>query len=140
MGQKIVSQLDAEGFFVGAVVADESPLEPGVFLIPGGAIDKAPPANVEQGKRYRPFGAGWRGEVLPVEPEAPARVEPSPADMERESIAARLAEIDQESIRPAREIAAALAKGEPAPAFPVGKLEALEAEAAAHRARLSALA
>lgn len=139
MAQKIVSQLDQAGYFVAPVVADESPLEPGVFLIPGGAVDKAPPASMEPGKRYRPWGAGWRGEAVPVEPE-PAAVERSAADLERESIVARLAEIDQESIRPAREVAAALARGEQAPAFPVGKLEALEAEAAAHRARLAALA
>lgn len=46
---KIVSQLDANGYFVAAVEADQSPLEPEVFLIPGGAIDVAPP-TIPQGK------------------------------------------------------------------------------------------
>ena len=64
---KTVSQLDFTGFFVCAVEADESPLEPGVFLIPGGAIDRAPPKILEPGKRYRPWGYGWRGEDIPVE-------------------------------------------------------------------------
>ena len=40
---KVISQLDDEGVFIGAVMADESPLEKDVFLIPGGAIDEAPP-------------------------------------------------------------------------------------------------
>lgn len=40
---KTVSQLDHNGYFVGTVEADESPLEPGVFLIPGGAIDVSAP-------------------------------------------------------------------------------------------------
>lgn len=57
MSEKIVSQLDAQGYFMGPVVADESPLEPGVFLLPGGAIDVEPPA-VQDGKV-----ALWQGEA-----------------------------------------------------------------------------
>lgn len=57
--EKTSSQLDAEGYFVGVVIADESPLEPGVFLIPGGAVD-LPPPEARAGKRYRPNGlGGW---------------------------------------------------------------------------------
>lgn len=37
--QKIVSQLDSEGYFIAEVLADESPLEPGVFLLPAGCAD-----------------------------------------------------------------------------------------------------
>lgn len=33
---KTVYQTNAEGYFVGPVQADPSPLEPGVWLIPGG--------------------------------------------------------------------------------------------------------
>jgi hypothetical protein len=55
---KFVSQLDNFGYFTGAVIADESPLEPGVFLIPGGAIDEPPP-SIPSGKR-----AKWQGEWL----------------------------------------------------------------------------
>ncbi len=67
---KIVSQLDANGYFAGAVEADESPLEPGVFLIPGGAID-VPPPNVPQGKV-----ALWQNGWVFVNPPEPEQEEP----------------------------------------------------------------
>ncbi|WZB76918.1 tail fiber assembly protein [Achromobacter insuavis] len=58
--EKIVSQLSADGYFINPVAADESPLEPGVYLIPGGAIDISPP-DVEAGKAYKldGSGSGW---------------------------------------------------------------------------------
>lgn len=57
---KVMSQLDGEGYFLGPTRADESPLEPGVFLIPGGAIPQDPPDPIEPGKCYKPDGAdGW---------------------------------------------------------------------------------
>lgn len=49
---KHVCQLDSSGFYVGQVVADESPLEPGVFLVPAGCVDVAPPAS-EDGVMHR---------------------------------------------------------------------------------------
>lgn len=56
---RIVSQLDSEGYFWAAVVADPSPQEPDVFHIPGGAID-LPPPEVIASKCYRPDGrGGW---------------------------------------------------------------------------------
>jgi hypothetical protein len=59
--QKRVSQLDEQGYFVGPVMADLSPLDkPGHYLIPGGAIDCAPPDSMERGRLYRPAeGGGW---------------------------------------------------------------------------------
>lgn len=60
----IVSQLDDDGYFVSAVMADESPLEPGVYLIPGGAVDVAPP-SVLPGKRAKLVGDSWVLEDLP---------------------------------------------------------------------------
>lgn len=54
---KLVSQLDPQGYFTGAVEADPSPLEPGVFLLPGGAID-VPPPEVPEG-----MAALWQGEA-----------------------------------------------------------------------------
>jgi len=58
--EKLISQLNADGYFVGTATADESPLEPGVFLIPGGAVDMAPP-DLQPGKVYKPRsdGSGW---------------------------------------------------------------------------------
>lgn len=71
---KIISQLDSEGRFVGPVIADESPLEPGVYLIPAGAVDAVPP------KEKQGFISVWDGEnfvyspiqIPEAEPESPA--------------------------------------------------------------------
>lgn len=49
------------GEYLGTGTADESPLEPGVFLIPGGAVNAEPPV-VEPGKRYK-----WNGEQFVAE-------------------------------------------------------------------------
>ena len=76
---KIVSQLDADGYFVGLTAADESPLEPGVFLIPGGAVDASPPV-VPDGHRAR-WSNGWAFEAIPQpepEPEPPPPPPPPP--------------------------------------------------------------
>ena len=64
---KIVSQLNAAGYFVGPVEADESPLEPGVYLIPGGAID-VPPPSVPADRVALWQGGQWAF-VLPPEDE-----------------------------------------------------------------------
>lgn len=43
MSFKTVYQLDTNGFYTGPTQAQESPLEPGVFLIPAGCVEKIPP-------------------------------------------------------------------------------------------------
>ncbi|KMN09079.1 DUF4376 domain-containing protein [Pseudomonas helleri] len=48
MSTKIVYQTDHLGIYTGTTVADESPLEPGVWLIPGGCVEVAPPAVPEK--------------------------------------------------------------------------------------------
>lgn len=73
--EKIVSQMDEGGYFVCAVSADESPLEPGVFLIPGGAIDILPPKEIKVDKRYRIDKDGWLEEDIP-KPEPKPEPEP----------------------------------------------------------------
>lgn len=39
----IAYQTDQNGVYVGTVICDESPLEPGVFLVPAGCVEVAPP-------------------------------------------------------------------------------------------------
>ena len=73
---KIVSQLGADGYFVGLTTADESPLEPGVFLIPGGAVDVEPPV-VPDGHRAR-WSNGWALEAIPQPEPEPAPPPPPP--------------------------------------------------------------
>jgi lysozyme family protein len=69
--EKQMSQLDHEGYFVGVTMAEESPLEPGIFLIPGGAIDTDTPV-VPEGKRAKWAGI-WVFEDIPIfPPELPS--------------------------------------------------------------------
>lgn len=139
MQTKIVSQLDATGYFVGETVAYESPLEPGVFLVPAGAIDRPPPKTIEPGKRYRPWGLGWRGEDAPPQPEQAEADGQPPQPTRADEIRSRLSVIDEASVRPARAIALALANGEPAPQADAERLALLEAEAQLLRAELASL-
>jgi len=83
---KTVSQLDADGYYVGTTTAQRSPLEQGVFLIPGGAVDAFPPV-VPQGKRAR-WSDGW------VLEDAPAP-ETEPAPTLDEVRQAKIAQIDR---------------------------------------------
>jgi hypothetical protein len=72
---KQVIQLDTAGYFVGFATADESPLEPGVLLIPGGCIEAPTPA-VPDGQR-----AKWNGEwVFEDIPQPEPEQEPELAD------------------------------------------------------------
>lgn len=56
---KTVYQTDQYGIYTGSITADESPLEPGVWLIPGGCVEVEPPAPGEHqvphwnGKRWQ---------------------------------------------------------------------------------------
>lgn len=54
-----VYQTDHLGLYVGPTTADESPLEPGVFLIPGGCVEVAPP-ETPQGKIQHWNGKRWQ--------------------------------------------------------------------------------
>lgn len=81
---KIVSQLDPNGFFVAAVEADPSPKEPGVYLIPAGAIDTSPPV-VPAGKAAQWQSGSWVFVDPPVAPgsEPPASVDGIPQVVSR---------------------------------------------------------
>lgn len=83
---KWISQLDADGVFVGEVMADESPLEPGVFLIPGGAVDAAAPQDVPVGQRARWVNGDWLLEALPPGTVLPPWVPPTPAQLQADAL------------------------------------------------------
>lgn len=56
---KTAFQYDASGLLLGETIADESPLEPGVYLVPAGCTLTAPPSDVPDGKWPRWNGTGW---------------------------------------------------------------------------------
>jgi hypothetical protein len=70
MKEKLVCQTDHDGYYVGLTVADESPLEPGVFLIPGGCIDTKPPELTEN-TRYKWNNNKWVAEKIIIQQETP---------------------------------------------------------------------
>jgi hypothetical protein len=61
--------IDDSGYFIGEIICDQSPLEPGVFLIPRNAITEAPPVFKDKevpkwdGKKWT-VEKKWRGEKL----------------------------------------------------------------------------
>lgn len=59
MSQKSVYQTDLAGHFIGTTVADASPREPGVWLLPAGTIETAPPAEWPDDKWPRWNGTSW---------------------------------------------------------------------------------
>lgn len=65
---KIVYQLDANGLLIGEVEADESPLEPGVYLVPAGCTE-APPPEPLPGKYLRYVNGEWAYEDPPPDPD-----------------------------------------------------------------------
>lgn len=79
----------------------------------------------------------WRGDSWEV--VAADDMRPRMPEARRAEIIAALEAIDAASIRPAREIAAALAAGKDAPKYALDKLSALEEEAATLRAELNEL-
>ncbi|WP_186113268.1 phage tail protein [Burkholderia gladioli] len=54
-----VYQTDRAGMYCDATMADESPLEPGVFLVPAGAIAVPPPSTWPNGTWPRWNGMAW---------------------------------------------------------------------------------
>lgn len=56
---KTVYQTNHLGLYVGPATADESPLEPGVFLMPGGCVDVVPP-EAPEGKIQHWNGKRWQ--------------------------------------------------------------------------------
>ncbi|MDH1590530.1 phage tail protein [Stutzerimonas stutzeri] len=73
MSTVIAYQFDAAGFYRGETTADESPLEPGVFLLPARCTSVPPPADVPEERWPRWNGAAW---VLVNKPAALATPDP----------------------------------------------------------------
>lgn len=69
MQTKKAYQTDRYGLLAGETVADESPLEPGVFLLPAGATFTPPPASWPRGKWPRWNGSAWELVSFQEKPE-----------------------------------------------------------------------
>ncbi|MDK2769926.1 MAG: hypothetical protein KYX69_19685 [Sphingomonas sp.] len=70
-----VYQTRPDGVLIGYAEADESPLQPGVFLIPGGCVVEEPPTFGE-GNRARWDGDAWV--IEPADIDQPAEPAPDP--------------------------------------------------------------
>lgn len=62
-------QFDYAGMFAGVTEADESPMEPGVFLLPARATFTPPPEDVPDDKWPRWNGINWEPVTRPAAPE-----------------------------------------------------------------------
>lgn len=58
-GQRLVYQLDDQGFYVGEAAADPDPRNIGSWLIPAGCVEVRPPP-VSGGKRPQWAGYKWK--------------------------------------------------------------------------------
>lgn len=76
---------DADGVFTGAEVAQESPLEPGVYLMPAQSTAVEPPLT-EDGYHAVWTGETWDTRPVPVEPNVDELTlpDPDPDQIERE--------------------------------------------------------
>jgi len=125
---KTVYQLNQNGEYTGETIAHESPLEPGVYLIPGGCVETAPPETKEG--QIAVWDGVWTLVDLP-EPEKPKELTAKEIAAQKiatrkAQIGAELAEIDAKSIRPLR-------------AGETDRLAALEKQASALRSELAKL-
>lgn len=74
MSTKTAYQFDYAGLYAGETVADESPMEPGVYLLPARCTLTPPPADVPADKWPRFTGNAWQLVTRPQPaPESPAQ-------------------------------------------------------------------
>jgi hypothetical protein len=93
---KTVYQTDFEGFYTGPTSADPSPLEPGVWLIPGGAVAVEPPA-LAAGHRARWNGGAWDVIDPPAPPPPTPPSPPTPEEIQRQIAAAIDAHVEAQA-------------------------------------------
>jgi hypothetical protein len=102
-----VFQTDREGRFIATLLADESPLEPGVVLLPAGCVTIAPPqTGPEQFARWT--GSAWEIVDVPQpmpQPPAPPAPPPVPASISRRQAAHIMLEIGMISAQEAVDMA-----------------------------------
>jgi len=125
---KTVYQLNQNGEYTGETIAHESPLEPGVYLIPGGCVETEPPETNKN--QVAVWDGVWTLVDVP-EPEKPKELTAKELAAQKiatrkAQIGAELAEIDAKSIRPLR-------------AGETDRLAALEKQASALRSELAKL-
>ena len=68
MSTKLAYQYDFAGLYTGITEADESPLEPGVYLLPERATFVAPPDEWPEDKWPRFNGYSWKLSTKPILP------------------------------------------------------------------------
>ncbi|WP_022955762.1 hypothetical protein [Perlucidibaca piscinae] len=66
MTSKTAYQFDRAGMLTGTTEADESPLEPGVYLLPANCTLVAPPEEWPADKWPRWMGRNWKLAIKPV--------------------------------------------------------------------------
>lgn len=72
---KTAYQFDYAGLFAGETVADESPLEPGVWLIPARCTLTPPPDDIPDGQWPRWNGVAWGLVTRPAPSPGPSPAE-----------------------------------------------------------------
>jgi hypothetical protein len=76
------------GVFIGVDFAQESPLEPGVFLLPAGATFVEPP-QVAEGEQAVWGGESWSVQDIPVSPTPEPTPTPEPGPLTWDSVRAQ---------------------------------------------------
>lgn len=123
---KIYHYNAGSGEYLGEGRADESPLEPGIFLIPAHATTVAPPAEVAGKTRHFEAGA-WVQRVIPPPPAPPVKTPEEIAAEEAVAAKAREMEIALDALPALLSYVAGKAD---APAEVKAKVAAIDAERA----------
>jgi len=75
--EKVIHNFDLSGLYLGSTPADESPMEPGVFLIPALATDTPLPSHNPDVEYCRFDGASWSVEAMSQPEPEPEAIPPT---------------------------------------------------------------